>query len=107
MQAAVFRYRVMAYVTGVMLLALCVSIGFQIAGHPTAEHITGTAHGFLYIVYLLTVAELYFRARWPLGKVVLVALAGTIPVCSFIAERKVVAWQRARARDVPAAAAAN
>jgi integral membrane protein len=39
--------------------------------------------------YLLLTADLAYRDRWPVGRAVLVALAGTIPFVSFVAERKI------------------
>ena len=54
MRAAVLRYRVMAYVSGVVLIILCfVGIPLQIAGHPAVADIVGVLHGFLYIIYLV------------------------------------------------------
>jgi len=85
---ALLRYRVMAYVTGVMLLALCVSIYIQL-GPPQNDgpvRVTGTAHGYLYLLYLIAAADLSWRARFSLVKTVLILLAGTIPFMSFVAE---------------------
>jgi hypothetical protein len=45
-RAAVLRYRVMAYVTGVVLIILCfVGIPLQIAGHPVVANYVGDLHG--------------------------------------------------------------
>jgi len=54
-RAAVLRYRVMAYVTGVVLIILCfVGIPLQIvAGNETVVNDVGTLHGILYIIYLI------------------------------------------------------
>jgi integral membrane protein len=49
----------------------------------------GTAHGFLFIVYLLTALDLGVRLRWPLLRLGLVMISGTIPFMSFVAERSV------------------
>lgn len=93
MSAAVTRYRIMAYATGVVLILLCISIVFQVLGHPEMEHVTGFVHGVVfYPLYLLSVAELFLRFRLSLGRTVAIALAGTIPVMSFVAERKVTTW---------------
>jgi hypothetical protein len=41
-EAAVLRYRVMAYVTGVVLMVLCfVGIPLQVAGHPAVANDVG------------------------------------------------------------------
>lgn len=96
---SVLRYRVMAYVTGVMLLVLCFSIYLKHgpAQNPTPVEITGTAHGYLYLLYLITATDLAWRARWSLVKTVLVLLAGTVPFMSFVAEHYVTRDLRQKA----------
>ncbi len=76
MRAAVLRYRVMAYVTGVVLIVLCFAgIPLQVfAGNVVVVKYVGTAHGILYIVYLITAY-------------LILLLAGTIPVLTFVVER--------------------
>ncbi len=53
---AVRRYRVMAYVTGVVLMILCfVGIPLQVLAHNLfVVNYVGTTHGILYIIYLGT-----------------------------------------------------
>jgi integral membrane protein len=51
-------------------------------------NVVGPTHGFLYVIYLLASFDLWRRVRWSLPRLVLVALAGTIPFLSFYAERK-------------------
>ena len=88
MHAAVLRYRVMAYITGVVLIVLCfVGIPLQIAGHPAVANIVGVVHGILYIIYLAVAYLLARRLRLPTWPTVLVLLAGTIPVLTFVVER--------------------
>lgn len=88
---ALLRYRVMAYVVGTLLVIL---VGGVIVSNRTIEVVLGTAHGYLYMVLLLTIADLWRRRRFPLKAVVLVALAGTIPFLSFYAERQITARVR-------------
>ena len=88
---ALLRYRVMAYVVGTLLVIL---VGGVIVSNRTIEVVLGTAHGYLYLVLLLTIADLWRRRRFPLKAVVLVALAGTIPFLSFYAERQITARVR-------------
>ena len=99
-QGALTRYRVMAYVVGVMLLLLvAVAMPIKYIGHedgPVA--VIGTAHGFLYAISLLAAFDLALRARWTALGTVLVLLAGTIPFFSFVAERKVTRATRAGRR---------
>ncbi len=95
------RYRVMALITGSVLLFNCVvSIPLQIAGHPAVGHVGWTIHGALFIVYCLTVLNLGVVASWSLIRIVLVGLAGTIPVVTFIAERRVTAAHRDTSEDM-------
>lgn len=94
---ALLRYRVMAWIVGVLLIVLVfVAIPLQLAGHPKAVEIVGQVHGFMYIVYVIVAFLLAIRERWPLLRTVLVLLAGTIPIMSFVAERKVTGWVKAR-----------
>ena len=88
MKAAVLRYRVMAYITGVVLIILCfVGIPLQIAGHPVVANDVGVAHGILYLIYLLCAWLLARRLRLATKPTVIMLLAGTIPVMTFIVER--------------------
>jgi integral membrane protein len=90
-KSALTRYRVIAYIVGVMLLVLLfVAMPLKyLADNPAAMNVVGPIHGFLYVVYLLGAFDLARRVRWSLPRLVLVAIAGTIPFLSFYAERKV------------------
>jgi integral membrane protein len=87
-EAAVLRYRVMAYVTGVVLVVLCFAgIPLQVAGHPAVANDVGVVHGILYIIYLVFAWLLARRLKLPTGPTVVMLLAGTVPVMTFIVER--------------------
>ena len=47
-------------------------------------------HGYLYPIYILSAISFAIKARWPLMKMLGLILAGTLPVASLIAERRVV-----------------
>jgi integral membrane protein len=98
MNGALTRFRVMAWVVGVFLMILVfVGIPLQVFAHnESVVSIVGPIHGFLYIVYLIFAFDLAVRARWPFVRTVLVLLAGTVPVMSFVAERKATGWIRQR-----------
>jgi integral membrane protein len=88
LRTAVLRYRVMAYVTGVVLIVLCfVGIPLQVAGHPAAANDVGVVHGILYIIYLMTAWQLSRMLGLRRGPTVVMLLAGTVPVMTFIVER--------------------
>ena len=88
MKAAVLRYRVMAYVTGVVLVVLVfVGIPLQVAGHPVVANDVGVVHGILYIIYLVAAWMLSRRLRLATRPTVIMLLAGTVPIMTFIVER--------------------
>ena len=81
-------YRVMAYVTGVVLVVLCfVGIPLQVAGHPAVANDVGVVHGILYIIYLVCAWILSRKLGLATKPTVIMLLAGTIPIMTFIVER--------------------
>ena len=94
MGAALTRYRVIAWIVGVVLILLVV-VGMPMKylfDDPVVVETIGPAHGFLYMAYLVAAFDLSRRAGWPLKRMVLVMLAGTVPFVSFYAERRVSSW---------------
>lgn len=94
--SALTRYRVMAWIAGVGLLLLCLDMYLRyVQDMTTVLDLVPRVHGFVYMVYLVTVFDLSFRMKWPLSKGVLVCLAGTVPFLSFVAEHRITAQTRA------------
>lgn len=90
------RYRVMAYIVGVVLVVL-VLVGMPmkyLAGDPWVVEHVGPLHGWLYAVYLVVTVHLSRRRGWALAKTAGVLLAGTVPFLSFVVERRVTATER-------------
>jgi integral membrane protein len=103
MKSAQTRFRIAAYVVGVLLLVL-VFVAMPLkyfADQPTMVAIVGPLHGFLYVVYLAIAFDLAVRSKWSFGRTLLVLLAGTIPVMTFVAERKVAGWAARREENRP------
>jgi integral membrane protein len=91
LRVVVGAYRFMAYLTGTMLIVLCfVGIPLQAFGHnAVVAKYVGTAHGVLYIVYLVVAFAMTRLVRMraaSLGTIAVLA-AGTIPVATFVVER--------------------
>jgi integral membrane protein len=88
-EKVVLRYRVMAYITGVVLIVLCFAgIPLQVAAHnDIIVNDVGVVHGCLYLVYLGVAWVLTRRLQLASGPTLLVLLAGTVPVMTFIVER--------------------
>lgn len=103
MQAALTRFRVVAYVVGVVLiLFILVAVPLKyLADSPGFSTVIAPAHGLLYMVYLVVTFNLGMKARWPLSRIALVMLAGTVPVVSFVAER----WATSKIRETEPAPA--
>jgi integral membrane protein len=95
-KGALLRYRVMAWIVGVLLVSLVfVAMPLKyLADQPAAVRLIGVTHGYMFILYLVTAVDLALRSKWRLGFTVLVCLAGTVPFFSFVAEHKVT--QRTR-----------
>jgi integral membrane protein len=88
LQQALRRYQVMSIVVGVMLLVLVgVAMPLQYVGHrPAMANVVSVVHGLLYIVYLLSAADLARRARFTVGQLVAVVCAGFLPFLAFYVE---------------------
>ncbi len=89
MNKALTRFRVVAYIAGVVLLAFCVEIfvkyvlkGPEISWFPQL-------HGFVYMVYLLVGFDISRRVKLTFMQTIGLLLAGTIPVMSFVADSRI------------------
>jgi len=112
MRGTLLRYRVMATVVGVLLVIL-ILVGVPLkyfladgsSGQELGDGITeylGVAHGWLYMVFLVTALLLARKASWSLGFTLVTLLSGTIPLVSFWAEHRArVAVQREFPAQVP------
>jgi integral membrane protein len=99
-RSALKFYRVMAFITGTMLLILTVEMIYKyiIAPDPSTALVFGNfnlaaaiaiSHGWCYVVYLIACFWLNQQMRWNLQRLLILALAGVVPVMSFILERRI------------------
>lgn len=96
---ALARYRVVAWVVGiVIILLLCVGMPLDfIGGHPGVDKYLGIAHGMvLYPLFWIVTIALAWRVRMPPIRLALTLIAGTVPFLSFVAERQTTGWVSAR-----------
>jgi len=83
----------MAFTVGVALLTATIAfivkktINPEIADASWYVHLW-MAHGYLYMIYLVATFNLSLKRNWNLFKMLLVMLAGTVPLMSFIAEAR-------------------
>lgn len=89
-------YRTLAYATGVLLIVVTISAVMHWGFGDDRLSWTGIVHGYLFMVYLVSVLVLGVAMRWRPLRMVLVGLAGTIPLMSFVAERSVTKEVRRR-----------
>ena len=116
MKSALTRYRVMATIVGVLLVVLIlvgVPLKYLTADgsdpQQLGEWITsylGVAHGWLYMIFLVTAFLLARRERWDATFTVVTLVCGTVPILSFWAEHRATARVR-READVPRPARAR
>ena len=91
LRASFARYRIMAFVVGTMLLLVFLFFFLRLGG----AHVRGVEqwldplHGYLYLLYLVAAADLAIRAKWRLGRIVAVVLAGWVPFLAFYVEHRV------------------
>ena len=95
MSGAIKRYRFMALVAGVMSLLLWfidlpVAYLFNNEDWKAAVAWIPFVHGWAYAVYVLVAIQFSVKARWSMKKMIWLILAGTLPIASIAAERRVV-----------------
>ncbi len=99
---ALRNYRISAWITGVGLIVLvfvAVPLKYFFAT-PGPVAVVGVAHGFLYMLYIVCTLILAERVRAKPLEALIVLLAGTVPIASFVAERAVTARLRDRTTAV-------
>jgi integral membrane protein len=105
------RYRVMANIVGVLLIVLVVvgvplkylagdGSGPQELGDWITSYL-GVAHGWLYMIFLVTAALLARAARWTIPFTIVTLLLGTVPFASFVAEHRATRHTRALMASEP------
>ena len=93
---ALVRYRVMAFIVGTgLVLLVFVGMPLQFAAHQKiVVEVVGTLHGYLYLLYLVTAADLARRAHWRIGRILAVVAAGFVPFLAFVVEHRVYRQMR-------------
>lgn len=107
MRSALNVYRVLATIVGISIIALVlvalplnelhrlnnswfpVGSGPQQVGDKINTYL-GTAHGFIYMIFLVVAFALSRLARWTIAFTVVTLLAGTVPFVSFWAEARAI-----------------
>lgn len=93
MPSVLTRYRIMSFAAGIMSLLLWfieLPVKYLLNMPSIEEKVLWIpiVHGYVYALYVLATVNLAVRARWQIKRIILFALAGTLPIASFITERK-------------------
>lgn len=86
-RAALTAYRVMAWTSGIWLIALWYEVVLKYivqVGDPPSW--IGVVHDWVYFIYLLATLNLAVKVRWPVGTRIGTPLAGTITLLGVILE---------------------
>jgi len=94
MSGVIKRFRVMAVAAGVMSLLLWfveLPVVYLLDAPDLEAKVKWIpyVHGYVYAFYVLTAIHYAAKARWSVPRMLALILAGTLPVASFIAERRI------------------
>ncbi|WP_254868292.1 DUF3817 domain-containing protein [Corynebacterium sp. Marseille-P4321] len=83
-------FSVAAWVTGVLLLLLCLRMILEYGFDMDVSALAWVArvHGLAYIAFLMTSLNLGLKARWPAATWLVTAISGVVPFLSFVVEAK-------------------
>jgi len=90
---ALARFRVMANIAGVLSLLLwLVYLPIKLTATndnvPTAIRLIAVVHGFMYMIYVMTAFNYSLAVRKPFFSMIGYLAAGTLPIASFVADRR-------------------
>lgn len=93
MRSILIRYRIMCFAAGVMSLLLWfveLPVKYLLDLPALEERVLWIpiVHGYIYAFYVLATVHLAVKARWQIKRIIAFVLAGTLPIASFITERR-------------------
>ncbi|MDP4746520.1 MAG: DUF3817 domain-containing protein [Candidatus Nanopelagicales bacterium] len=88
MEKALARFKFIAYLAGVILILFTIEIIIKYTLGPEIPWFA-QLHGIVYMIYVVIAFDISRRAKLSLSQTLLVLLAGTVPVMSFIAEKRI------------------
>jgi integral membrane protein len=88
MEKALARFKFIAYLAGVILILFTIEIIIKYTLGPEIPWFA-QLHGIVYMIYVVIAFDISRRAKLSLSQTLLVLLAGTVPVVSFIAEKRI------------------
>ncbi len=91
-KSAIGRFRIIALCEGIsFLILLLIAMPLKyFAGYPQAVLIIGWIHGFLFIVYIISVIDVKIVKKWSITKSIIALAASLIPLGPFILDKKIL-----------------
>ncbi len=86
------RLRAIAFIEGVSFIAL-VGIAMPLkymADSPGAVKVVGMAHGVLFLIFLLSLLEVWIKHKWSFMKTFMAFLSSLLPFGTFVLDVKVL-----------------
>ena len=89
LKTALGRLRIVAFVEGCsfLLLGFTMILKYKFS-MPLPNYIVGSAHGFLFVLYVLLLLQVAFLHRWNLLKMFFAFIASLVPFGTFYADKK-------------------
>ncbi len=88
-KTALGRLRIVAFMEGCsyLLLGFTMLLKYKFF-MPLPNYIVGSAHGFLFVLYIILLLQVAFLHRWNLLKMFLAFVASLVPFGTFYADKK-------------------
>jgi integral membrane protein len=86
------RFRLIGLLEGIsflVLLGIAMPLKYKL-GLPLAVKYVGWAHGLLFILFIVALAQVAFTYRWSIVKVILAFVASLVPFGTFILDAKLL-----------------
>lgn len=86
------RFRIIAFIEGISFIIL-VGIAMPLkymADSPGMVKVVGMAHGVLFLVFLVSLLEVWIKRKWSFVKVAIAFLSSLVPFGTFVLDAKVL-----------------
>lgn len=84
-------FKVMAVVAGLAMFVLITEMVLKYGLHNLALAWWSPVHGFIFMIFCVSIANLGFKVGWSVGRMASIALIACVPFLAFWEERKVAA----------------
>ena len=91
------RLRAIAFLEGLsflLLLGIAMPLKY-LAGKPGMVNMVGWVHGLLFVLYLLSVADVRAKRQWPPARVLGALIASVVPFGTFVLDARLRREERA------------